>query len=48
MKDIADELTFVDGGATAGPNASAPRAGHNREVRFAGPSFESSDGDRIV
>jgi hypothetical protein len=48
MKDIAGKVAFVTGGATAGPNASAPKVGQNRELRFAGPSFESGDGSRSV
>ena len=37
---ISGHTLVVDGGATAGPKASAPRAGQTREHRFAGPSFE--------
>jgi NAD(P)-dependent dehydrogenase (short-subunit alcohol dehydrogenase family) len=40
---ITGQTLVVDGGAVAGPNALAPRAGENRpspERSFAGPSFE--------
>ena len=37
---ITGHTLVVDGGATAGPKASAPKAGQNRKTRFAGPSFE--------
>jgi len=40
---ITGQTLVVDGGATAGPNALAPRPGENRPPRersFAGPSFE--------
>ena len=40
---ITGQTLVVDGGAIAGPNALAPRAGENRpppERSFAGPSFE--------
>jgi NAD(P)-dependent dehydrogenase (short-subunit alcohol dehydrogenase family) len=36
---ITGHTLVVDGGATAGPQASAPKPGQNRKVRFAGPSF---------
>jgi hypothetical protein len=48
MKDTTGKLAFVTGGATAGLNASAPKVGQNRELRFASPSFESGDGGRSV
>jgi hypothetical protein len=37
---ITGQTLVVDGGATAGPQASAPKAGQNRKHRFAGPSFD--------
>jgi NAD(P)-dependent dehydrogenase (short-subunit alcohol dehydrogenase family) len=37
---ITGHTLVVDGGATAGPKASAPKAGQNRKTSFAGPSFE--------
>ena len=37
---ITGHTLVVDGGATAGPRGSAPRAGQKRRSRFAGPSFE--------
>jgi len=37
---ITGHTMVVDGGATAGSAATAPRPGQNRELRFAGPSFE--------
>jgi NAD(P)-dependent dehydrogenase (short-subunit alcohol dehydrogenase family) len=39
---ITGHTLVVDGGATAGPKAAVPKAGQNRRVRFAGPSFERS------
>jgi len=41
---ITGHTLVVDGGATAGPQASAPKAGRNRRSRFTGPSFERVDG----
>ena len=37
---ITGHTLVVDGGATAGPKSSAPKAGQNRRSRFTGPSFE--------
>ena len=39
----AGHTLVVDGGATAGPKASAPRAGQKRKHRFDGPSFEKAN-----
>jgi NAD(P)-dependent dehydrogenase (short-subunit alcohol dehydrogenase family) len=41
---ITGHTLVVDGGATAGPKSSAPKAGQNRKSRFTGPSFERDDG----
>jgi NAD(P)-dependent dehydrogenase (short-subunit alcohol dehydrogenase family) len=41
---ITGHTLVVDGGATAGPKASAPKAGQNRRSRFTGPSFERAGG----
>jgi NAD(P)-dependent dehydrogenase (short-subunit alcohol dehydrogenase family) len=41
---ITGHTLVVDGGATAGPNASAPKAGQNRRSHFTGPSFERGGG----
>ncbi len=42
---ITGHTLVVDGGATAGPKASAPKAGQNRRFRFVGPSFERVGGN---
>ncbi len=41
---ITGHTLVVDGGASAGPRASAPKVGQNRKFRFAGPSFERVGG----
>jgi NAD(P)-dependent dehydrogenase (short-subunit alcohol dehydrogenase family) len=42
---ITGHTLVVDGGATAGPKSSAPKAGQNRRSRFTGPSFERVGGE---